>query len=303
MKRLIWTFAALCVAVVTSEAALIAQARPAEPPAAQAPVPPPIAVSPMEADASETRGQLRELLSKYPPDLGRILKLDPSLMRQPDYLAQYPGLTAFLAAHPEVHRNPNYYLEFVRQNYDYNEPPDPNRRGIAMWSDLMEAMSVTFAMIFVGLTLAWLVRTVLDHRRWLRISRVQTEVHNKLLDRFAGTSDLLTYIQTPAGQKFLEASPIPLDAPSKGIAAPISRMLWSLQIGVVLAVVGLGFQFISRSVLQEAAEGMWVIGILGLSFGIGFILSAVISYVLSRRLGLFEPSMPLGSERGDSTPA
>ena len=302
MNRMIWTFAALCVAVVTSEAALIAQAKPAEQPPAQVPGTP-IAMSPLQPDARETREQFREVLSKYPPDLARILRLDPSLMRSPDYLAQYPGLTAFLAAHPEIASNPSYYLDFVRYTYDHNEPPDPNRRGIAMWNDLMDALSVMFAMVFVGLTLAWLVKTMLDHRRWLRVSRVQTEVHNKLLDRFAGTNELLTYIQTPAGQKFLEASPIPLDAPRKGIAAPISRMLWSLQIGVVLAVVGLGFQFISRSVLQEAAEGMWVIGILGLSFGIGFILSAVISYVLSRRLGLFEPALPLGSERGDSTPA
>ena len=58
MKRMIWTFAALCVAVVTSEAALIAQAKPVEQLPTQAPGAPPIAVSPLQPDARETREQL-----------------------------------------------------------------------------------------------------------------------------------------------------------------------------------------------------------------------------------------------------
>ena len=302
MKRWVLTLAGLWIVVAsTGGAPVLAQPKPAPSPDVQPPALPPINVA-LQPDARETREQLREVLAKYPPDLGRILKLDPSLMQKPDYLAQYPALTAFLAAHPEIVHNPSYYLDFVRHSYDFNEPADPGRAGIEMWRNLVDALSVMFVMIFVGLTLGWLVKTVLDHRRWLRMSRVQTEVHNKLLDRFAGSGDLLTYVQTPAGQKFLEASPIPLDVPSKGVAAPLGRMLWSLQIGVVLTVAGVGFQFISGRVIQEAAEGIWVIGILAVAFGIGFILSAVISYVLSRRLGLFEPSGPLLTGRSDSTP-
>ena len=32
---------------------------------------------------------------------------------------------------------------------------------------------------------------LVDHRRWLRQSKVQTEVHTKLLDRFTSNDDLL----------------------------------------------------------------------------------------------------------------
>ena len=47
------------------------------------------------------------------------------------------------------------------------------------------------------------------HRRWSRLSKIQTDVHNKLLDRFTSNEDLLAYIQTPVGRKFLESAPIP----------------------------------------------------------------------------------------------
>src|SRR3990170_4141891 len=53
-------------------------------------------------DADQTRQAFNEMLGKYPPSLGRVLKLDPTLMTDPDYLAPYPGLAAFLAQHPEV---------------------------------------------------------------------------------------------------------------------------------------------------------------------------------------------------------
>jgi hypothetical protein len=258
----------------------------------------------VEADARETREQLRELLSRYPPDLGRILKMDPTMLQNQAYLAQYPGLAAFLAAHPAVVHNPGYFLEFVRQSYDYTEPADPKRQAIDMWRNVLDGVAVFTVMVFVGGLFAWLVRTVLDHRRWLRVSRVQTEVHNKLLDRFAGTGELLAYVQTPAGQKFLEAAPIPLDPGSRGIAAPLGRILWSVQVGVVLVIGGLGFQFVSGRVIQEVAEGLWMIGVLAVAFGLGFVLSGVVSYALSRRLGLLEPTTPLATpERGNTTSA
>src|SRR5438093_13471863 len=38
-------------------------------------------------DANRSREELMRLLQKYPPALGRVLKLDPSLLSKPDYLA------------------------------------------------------------------------------------------------------------------------------------------------------------------------------------------------------------------------
>src|SRR5256885_7969742 len=69
--------------------------RTAEPAAAaQAPVD--------EQTARETRERLHLILQQYPPSVGQVLRLDPSLLTKPDYLAPYPTLAAYLSQHPEV---------------------------------------------------------------------------------------------------------------------------------------------------------------------------------------------------------
>jgi hypothetical protein len=52
------------------------------------------------ARAEEVRSELQRLLERYPPALGRIFKLDPTLMSDPKYLASYPDLVVFLQRHP-----------------------------------------------------------------------------------------------------------------------------------------------------------------------------------------------------------
>ena len=71
--------------------------------------------------------------------------------------------------------------------------------------------------------LVWVIRTVVDHRRWLRQSRVQVEVHSKILDRMASNEDLLAYAKTPAGSRFLESGPIDLgSAPRRHAVRDVS---------------------------------------------------------------------------------
>ena len=265
----------------------------------QPPRPAPVS---LETDARQVREQWREILSRYPPEVGRILKMDPTMLSNQPYLAQYPAIQQFLAAHPEIARNPTFYLEFVRQSSDYTVPTDPQSRAIDMWSDILEGISVFAVVVFISGMVAWLIKTMLNHRRWLRTARVQTEVHNKLLDRFAGTNELLTYIQTPAGRRFLEAAPIPVEAANdRPVGAPLSRILWSVQAGIVLVVGGLGFQYVSGNVIPEVGQGLWTMGVLGTAFGIGFIIAGAFSYIMSRRLGLLDPPAPLRDpERRDS---
>ena len=52
----------------------------------------PTASATMYADSHETREALQTLLSKYPPQVGRVLKLDPALFSNQAYLANYPEL-------------------------------------------------------------------------------------------------------------------------------------------------------------------------------------------------------------------
>jgi hypothetical protein len=115
---------------------------------------------------------------------------------------------------------------------------------------------------------------------------VQADVHTKLLDRLTTNEDLLTYIQSPAGRRFLESAPITMDQEARVTTAPVGRIIWSLQAGLVLAALGAGFWLVQQNVSAEAAEGFFIIGILALSLGIGFTASALLAYVVSTRLGL-----------------
>jgi hypothetical protein len=79
-----------------------------------------------------------------------------------------------------------------------------------------------------------------------------------------------------------------MDSEPRAATAPISRIIWSMQAGLVLAALGSGFWFVQQNVSPEAAEGFFIIGVLALSLGVGFTASAVMAYVVSTRLGLVQ---------------
>jgi hypothetical protein len=236
-----------------------------------------------QPDAQRTKDELRQLFEHYPPALRNVLALDPTLLSNQAYLAPYPGLVSFLSEHPEIARNPAFYV-----GDGPRAPQDPSSRAFDMWDDVFKALAVFAGFgLAIGL-LIWLVRTLVDYRRWSRLAKVQTDVHTKLLDRFTANDDLLAYIQSPAGSKFLESSPIKLDAAPKSVGAPLGRILWSLQGGLVLISGGIGLEVVSRRVNSEAAQPLQALGVLAIALGIGFVISAIISYVISQRLGLIE---------------
>jgi hypothetical protein len=253
---------------------------------APAPTPQQVAIA---QDARETREEFEGLLRRLPPSVGRVLRLDPSLMRNPAYLQPYPALATFLQQHPDVLNNPSYYLENVQMQLWYPpEPRDPRSDAISMWRNVIQDITMVFVFLIVASGLLWIIRSVLEYRRWLRTSRVQTEVHTKLLDRFTANEDLLAYIQTPVGRRFLESAPIPVEAPARPVGAPYTRILWSLQAGLVLAAAGFGFLFVSGRVIDEVAQVFFAVGVLALAVGVGFVVSAAASLLLSQRLGLLD---------------
>lgn len=263
------------LALSLAPAGLAAQERPLPP------VPQQIPVFQETADARETREQFMRLLRQHPPAVGEVLQRDPSLLTRADYLSPYPVLWAFLQKHPEIARNPSFFLG----EFHYYEP-GPRNTSLEMFQMILAGTGVVMGVsAFLGVFI-WVVRSIIDHRRWLRLSRVQAEVHTKLLDRLTTNEDLLTYIQSPAGRRFLESAPITMEQEPRAATAPVGRIIWSLQAGLVLAALGSGFWFVQQNVSAEAAEGFFIIGVLAVSLGVGFTASAVMAYVVSSRLGL-----------------
>src|SRR4029453_532198 len=126
-------------------------ARPAAGPASAA-----VTVPGLSASAGETREDLRELLRRYPPDLARILKLDPNLMTNQTYMAAYPQLSAFLLQHPEVMRSPDYFLEGVWIPVESG----PETAAVQLWQTMMDYGAGLLVFGVVTTFLVWLVKTL-----------------------------------------------------------------------------------------------------------------------------------------------
>jgi hypothetical protein len=251
------------------------------------------------ANADDVRSHLDDVLRQYPPSLARVLALDPTLLDNDGYLQSYPELAAFLVAHPEVKHNPGFYLASYETNFRNGGAPyrqTPQDHAIEMWDRALQGFTIGTVILVIAGGLFWLLRSLIEHRRWSRLSKIQTDVHNKLLDRFTSNEDLLAYIQTPAGRKFLESAPIALDSP-RSISAPVGRILWSAQAGAVLTVLGLGFEVVAKTTIEELAGPVAAMGAVIIALGVGFLVSALLAYLLSRRFGLMAGDAPAHETR------
>ena len=242
----------------------------------------------------EVRDRFARLLDQHPDELWLILKLDPSLLTNDAFMSGYPEVRDFVAGHPEILKNPRFYLA------RFSSPAE--NRGVL--GDIIELLAVLGGIGLTVVALVWLIRTLIEQRRWRQLSRTQSDVHNKILDRFNTTEQLLEYIRTPAGSKFLESAPIPLhvERPAIGRTSTLAaRILWSVQLGVVIAIVGLGMLLLSAVFDQESSQGLFALGAIALCVGIGFIASAAVSLKLSRRHGRGEAGGGSSAASGTSS--
>jgi hypothetical protein len=144
-------------------------------------------------------------------------------------------------------------------------------------------------LVFLGIlgAVLWLVTQFLENRRWSRIFKLQNDVHNKLIEKFGSSQELLTYMDTEAGKRFLEAAPIPVGFEAEQrMPNAVARVLTPLQIGVVLSLLGIGMLALRNALGVEMHSPMLLMGTVVLMPGIGFIISAGLTWVLAARLGL-----------------
>jgi hypothetical protein len=229
--------------------------------------------------AEFTRQRLQQMLWQLPPAVRGVLQYDPTLADRPDYLAPYPTLQAFLKQHPEIARNPSFFFG----------NPDSNRRNheaMDAFAAILAGTGLFLGFMTIVVMMGSVARQVVEYRRWARQTRMQTEVHTKILDRMQSNEDLLAYVQTPAGRNFLDFAPGGPAPEPRQPSAPLGRILWSVQAGVVLTTLGIGLRFAQGTVPEEIMPGFTVLGIIVTSLGLGAVVSAVIAYVLSSRLGL-----------------
>lgn len=231
---------------------------------------------PSEEQLDQARGALDRFLDAH-PEIQRDVIGDPNRMiNDPNYIHEHPELQAFLEAHPRVKADPRSFISPEIWRFQ-------NRRTNT--DELLSDLLPFAAFICILLAILWVLRVVLENRRWNKSFKIHEEVHTKLIEKFASGQDLTAYMDSEAGRRLLEWTPPSIETGSRGLPVAASRILWSMQAGLVLGLVGIGLLLI-RNRVPGGVEPLLVFGTLGLTIGAGFIISALISYALSKHLGL-----------------
>ena len=145
---------------------------------------------------------------------------------------------------------------------------------------------VAIIMIFGGLpTIFWVIFSTI---RRLKVARVQAEVHSRLIEKVGSSQDFLTFLDTDSGRKLVAS--IGIEQPNRD---PYNRILTSVHAGVILVLVGIAFLILAAT-FRNAAEGCFSAGVLVVALGAGFLISAGLSYRLSRSFGLLEREQTSG---------
>jgi len=147
--------------------------------------------------------------------------------------------------------------------------------------------------------IAWVIHTVVDGFRRRQQLRLATEFHGKLLDRIGSAREFGEFLNTTGGTKFLDS----LTLEREGGGAQV-RVLRALQAGFVFLSLGLGlFVLIGNANLTfgefnaaappefyrpNPEDGLAVFATLSTSIGVGLLVSAVSTYLMSKRMGLMD---------------
>ena len=267
-----FTLAALvlcCLAGPGSQAALAAQAAGSE------------AAQPSEAQVDAARGSLDRFLDSH-PEIQREVVNDPARISDPNYIQNHPALQAFLGSHSLVKADPRAYISPESWRFE-------NRQS---QTDMVLGYIIPFLVFLCCLAgLLSVLRTVLENRRWNRSFKVHEEVHAKLIEKFSSGQDLTAYMTSEAGKRLLQWAPPAMETGVRGMPAAAGRILWALTAGLILSPMGIGLLVI-RGYFADATEPLLIFGTLGLTLGVGFVLSAIISYALSKHLGLISAGGP-----------
>ena len=138
--------------------------------------------------------------------------------------------------------------------------------------------------------LLWLTHVLLENRRWNRIFKLQTDVHGKLIERFGTSQEVLTYMSTDAGKRFLEATPIAVGFERQPASAKPGRARAHAAADRRRDDACLAWACYLFATAFPKAAPLCLCWNGRADAGLGFIISAGITWVLARHLGLMPES-------------
>jgi hypothetical protein len=137
----------------------------------------------------------------------------------------------------------------------------------------------------IMLVIGWIARTVSNNRRLRDTAKLQAEMQTKLLEKFGTSQDMLAFLASDAGRRFVESTTVERSNPH-------GRILGGVQAGVLLLLGGLGFFAADSTFGIDGQAFAHFLGIMGIALGAGFLTSSFVAMRLSRSWGLLK-SAPL----------
>lgn len=145
---------------------------------------------------------------------------------------------------------------------------------------------VAVIMVFGGIVAVfWVVFSTI---RRLKVARMQSEVHKELIQKVGSSQEFLTYLDSDSGKQLVAS--IGIEHPSR---EPYGRILMSVQVGVILLLLGIALLILGGH-YGEVAQGFVILGAVVVALGSGFLISAGLSYRLSKAFGLFDRERSIG---------
>lgn len=124
--------------------------------------------------------------------------------------------------------------------------------------------------------IAWLVG-----RRHRDRVQGQLEIQRRIVERFADAREFTEFATSEGGRRFVESLATEHES-------HVERILGSIRKGAVLTLVGIGLWLVVPWNPQDL-EVAGVFGTIALAVGIGYLISAYVSYRLSKGWGLLPP--------------
>jgi hypothetical protein len=134
-----------------------------------------------------------------------------------------------------------------------------------------------FGGVAIVVAIAWVFWSVAYNFRRGWVAKKHAEVQLRLLERLGTGSEVLAYLQSPQGQRLLDAIGV-----ERG--SVVARIMGSVQAGLILVMLGASL-LVLRAFVADGGS-LLLIGVPTIAVGLGFLGSSAFSFRLSRSLGL-----------------
>jgi len=132
------------------------------------------------------------------------------------------------------------------------------------------------------LLVAWIIKILWEGKR----TRLKSELHHKLMDKFATGQEMSEFLQSESGNNFLDSMKLKGEVRMEATIVK-DKLLKSISLGIILASLGAATMLVGK-LFEKETQYAFASGLIILILSIGFLISSAVSYALSKKWGLFD---------------